>query len=113
MSQRRFARRSSLASVVSVAALMACASPAMPSVTIGQIALTPGPICSTTVDRVQPVVSSGNTYSVPANGTITSWSTNAGPMPGQLKMKVFRPVGGDSYRVVGHDGPRDLTVNAV
>ena len=44
---------------------------------------------------MQPTVTSGNTYVVPAGGVaITSWSTNAAAGAGQqLKMKVFRKIG--------------------
>ena len=100
--------------VLAATALMAAPSAASASLTVGQIApTTPTPTCASPVDRLQPTVSAGTTYIVPANGTITSWSTNAGTSPGQLKMKIFRKVSGDTYRAVGHDGPRDLTPSAI
>jgi hypothetical protein len=63
---------------------------------------------------VQPTVTSGNSYVVPATGgignwTITSWSTQAGSAAGMLAMKAYRPLGGPTYTVVGHDGPHALT----
>lgn len=67
-------------------------------------------------DLVQPTVTSGNTYVVPAGGVaITSWSTNAADGGGQqLKMKIFRKVADPlTYRVVGHDGPRALTPGTI
>lgn len=106
----------SLAAVLAAAAL-AGASSAGAAVTVGQIApTTPTPTCASPVDRVQPLVTSGNTYVVPVEGTITSWSTNAGAAAGaSLKLKVFRPVLGvaNTYTVEGNDGPRALTPNTV
>ena len=65
-------------------------------------------------DAAQPTVTSGNTYVVPGNGTITSWSHNAAAPAGQeLTFKAFRPVTGLRYAVVGHDGPRPLTGGAL
>ena len=66
-------------------------------------------------DMVQPSVTSGNTYVVPATGTVTSWSTNAAAGAGQmLTMKIFRKVAEPTtYMVVGHDGPRPLEPSSV
>ena len=93
--------------------VMATTSPAGGAVTLGQLA--PGtPSASDCVaellDVVQPTVTIGNTYVAPVTGTITSWSTSAGPGNGQhLFMKVFRKVAEPkTWMIVGHDGPRDL-----
>jgi hypothetical protein len=86
------------------------------SVTIGQLApASPPAFCSGPSEFVQPTVSSGAPYVVPATGVrITSWSTQANDQPNQnVKMKVYRPLMGLSYRVVGHDGPFTLTPNEV
>jgi hypothetical protein len=101
------------AALVAATALvaMAGASSAPASVTLGQIApTTPTTNCSNTpVDWVQPTVVSGNSYEVPATGTITSWSTRAAPDAGQnWTMKIYRRVSGSTYTVMGHDGPRPL-----
>lgn len=72
----------------------------------------PEAVCSTPEDLLQPNVSSGAGYVVPANGeTITAWSTNATAGAGQtVTLKVFRKTAEPStYEVVGHDGPRSLT----
>ena len=90
--------------------LAASASPVAASVTIGQLAAPPSGSCIEGYDWVQRTITSGNTYVVPAAGTVTSWSTNANADPGQmLTMKVYRQVTGLTYLVVGHDGPRTLT----
>jgi hypothetical protein len=111
--------RFSLASFVAVAALIAtAASPAGAAVTIGQLAPgSPPPGFadpSGTLDIAQPTVTSGNTYVVPGNGTITSWSHNAAAPAGQeLTFKIFRLVSGLTYTAVGHDGPRPLAGGAL
>jgi hypothetical protein len=101
-----------LASALAALALTAGAPPATAAVTIGQTGPPTGG-CNGT-DLVQPTVTSGNSYVVPTTGgignwTITSWSTQAGPVAGMLAMKAYRPLGGPTYRVVGHDGPETLT----
>jgi hypothetical protein len=86
------------------------------SITIGQLAPTTSVgFCSAGIDRLDPSVTSGNSYAFPAAGTVTSWSTNAGANTGQrLVMKIFRKVSEpDTYSVVAHDGPRDLTQNTL
>jgi hypothetical protein len=108
-----------LASGVVALVGLASASGAGASVTIGQLApgIAPQARCSGMVyDLLQPTVTSGNTYVVPAGGVaITSWSTNAAAGAGQqLKMKVFRKVAEPrTYRVVGHNGPRALNPGTV
>ncbi len=108
-----------LAACLAALAPAASVSPAVASVTIGQIApANPPTTCGgATTDLVQPTVTSGNTYVVPATiatGTITSWSTSAAAGAGQIfTMKVFRRVSGSTYMAVGHDGPRALTGGTV
>jgi hypothetical protein len=98
--------------VVAALALMASASPAGAAVTIGQTA-TPTTFCANDADRLQPTVTSGNSYVVPATvatGTITSWSTEALAGAGRrLGLKIYRSLGGATYQVVGQAGPHDLT----
>jgi hypothetical protein len=98
--------------------LGAGAPPAAASLTLGQLAPGSPPQGfsdpSGMWDIAQPTVTSGNSYVVPEDGTITSWSHNAAAPAGQmLTFKVFRPVTGLTYTVVGHDGPRTLTGGAL
>lgn len=97
------------------------ASPAMAkSTTIGQLA--PSPV-STSVgcpagqpwDVLDPAVSSGRKYIVPAgDGALTSWSTRANSNTGQmLQLNVYRRVSGAAFQLVGHSGPFTLTPNKV
>jgi hypothetical protein len=93
----------------SILAVAATASQAQ--VTVGQLpAPDPPALChSGPLDTYQALLGAGNSYVVPGTGVITSWSTEAAAGAGQtLKMKVFRPLGGASFLVVGQDGPRRL-----
>ena len=93
---------------IAAASVAASASPAAGSVTIGQIGTPDSADCSSG-DWSQPTVNSGNSYVMPATGTLTSWSHIAKSGPNQkLKVKVFRPVAGLTYTVVGQDVSRDL-----
>jgi hypothetical protein len=112
------ARRSWIALAVGLVGAAIPASPAAAAVTIGQLApgSPPAANCNASpFDSVQPSVTGGNTYVVPATGTVTSWSTNAAAGAGQmLTMKIFRKVGEPAtYMVVGHDGPRPLAPSSV
>ena len=109
--------------VVLVAALPALfASPAVGSITLGQLApgISPpgyldgecgGPVPG---DYLQQTVSSGNSFVVPGPGTITSWSHNAGDGTGMtLTFKAFRHFGGALYSAIGHSGPFPLLPSTV
>ena len=65
------------------------AVPAAASVTIGQVADPNAGNCDAGTEFVQLGVASGNPYVVPGNGTITSWTVQAGGDPGRLTMKIF------------------------
>ena len=88
------------------------------AVTIGQLAAVPtATFCgNANSDYLQPTVTSGNSYVVPPFGaTITSWSTQAGASaPGALvSLKAYRQVTGNTYRVVGQDGPRTIVPSSL
>jgi hypothetical protein len=95
--------------------VLAAASPASASVTLGQLSSTPSAFtCGNQLDFAQLSVASGNDYAVPGNGVITSWTTFGPGGPAQRTFKVFRKVADPArYQVVGHDGPRDLTPGGV
>ena len=86
-------------------------------IVVGQVAPTvpSESVCSlpASFDEFQVSVQGGASYAVPTSGVLTSWSTNEGPGSGSLGLKVFRPLGGGAYQVVGHDGPRPLTPNSL
>jgi hypothetical protein len=120
---RHLLKRFTLAACLAALTLATGASPTTASVTIGQLAPSNPPVSNWgNVDLVQPTVTSGNPYVVPADGTIISWTHNAGSTVGvqMLTMKVFRKIAALAaaprgifqpvarYTVVGHDGPRPL-----
>jgi hypothetical protein len=101
--------------VLTVLALAAGAAPAGAE-TIGQTS-TPNTFCSP-FDRVQPTVTSGNSYVVPSTGgvtnwTLSSWSIQGGPDADAITMKVYSSLAGTSFQVVVHDGPKTLTPNTL
>jgi hypothetical protein len=110
---RRFLNRLAFTASLVALSLGTSAPPASASVTIGQTGTPGGGLCSDPIDWVQATVTSGNAYVVPATGgisawTVISWSTQAGAGGGRLTMKIYRPLGGRIYMVVGHDGPHSL-----
>src|SRR6476620_331345 len=107
MGQGRLVRRFSLASVVALS-LAVSVSPSTASVTVGQTSDPGSQGTGSPFDLIQATVASGNSYVVPANGTLTSWSTHANTNGGMLAMKIFRPLGGNSNIAVAHDVPRAL-----
>ena len=107
--QGKSVRCLSLASVVAALSLAASASPATASVTIGQTAPPASLATGDSFDLLQATLASGTSYVVPANGTLTSWSTYANANGGLLTMKIYRPLGGNTYMAVAHDGPRALS----
>jgi PASTA domain len=101
----------SLLCVVAMLAALAFCSSAAADVTVGEVApATPEFLCNLgPTDVIQLGTSGGNSYVVPQAGTLTSWSTAAAPGAGQtLSLKVYRPLGGTVYSVIGEDGPRAL-----
>jgi PASTA domain/IPT/TIG domain len=107
------ARRASVATILCLLALPAVARAG--TMTIGELAPpSPPAICGNGEFEIVPGGASVPTYRVPGAGLITSWSTNAAAGPGQLfSFKVYRPLGGGNYLVVGRDGPRSLTGGAL
>jgi hypothetical protein len=95
-----------VAAILAGLSVAASASPAAASVTIGQLAPGSAAPCNGApgTDYLQPTVTSGNSYVMPATGTIVSWSTKADAGSAPLTMKVFRKVADPArYQVVGHD----------
>ena len=62
--------------------------------------------CSNGQTLLQATAPNGQ-YSAPSSGVITSWSYDAPAfdLP-RLKLKVARPAGGNSFTIVGEEGPR-------
>jgi hypothetical protein len=103
--------RLTLAAALAAFLLTASASPAMGSVALGQIGPPAVGQCEG-FDTVQATLTTGNSYTVPGDGTITQWSTYGGPNPGTMKLKVFRLIASPAtYLAVGHAGPQSVTPN--
>jgi len=109
--------RAGLISSLAALSLIAAASHAAASETIGRLAPMPAVSCTgSTSDWLEPTVTTGTGYVVPvlppaSSLVISSWSHNAAPAAsGALTFKVFRKTEDPAtYRVVSHDGPRELT----
>jgi hypothetical protein len=101
---------------VSVLAIFVCmamwVSAAGAQVVVGQTIRAPfEPVqctSATAYDEMQVTVADGASYTVPSTGLLTAWSTVAGPSGGQLGLKVYRPLGGLKFQIVGQDGPHPL-----
>ena len=57
--------------------------------------------------------SADNSYTVPSDGVITSWAHQADPVPPSLRFKVLRPLGGNSFALVGESELTPLTASVV
>jgi hypothetical protein len=118
--QRAF-RAISAAALVS-ALLALTASPSRAAVAIGfidQFGPAPPALCINPdpIDLVEATGPAAPSFTVPAIAgqslVITSWSHHASAGSAPLEFKVYRPVGGSTYRVIAHDGPRPLSSGAV
>src|SRR5262245_48946009 len=109
-------RSSALGVSLATLSLIATAASAGASVTVGQIPSDPAAprTCASPFDRVQPTVTGGVSYVIPADGTLISWSTHtSSDGGGQLKLKIFRPVSGTIYTAVAQTDLRDLNVGTI
>jgi hypothetical protein len=102
--------------VLVLAGLGAASPPPAPAATtIGQLDPgTPSSACTGSSYWVQSVTS-GPGYAIPAGGgVITSWSHKANVVPDrELGLRVFRPLGGTSYSLIGTSGVQVLAPSAV
>jgi hypothetical protein len=88
--------------VASVALAVAIGAPASASAsTVGQLFEPTFASCGAGT-FLQTGAASGNSYTIPETGTITSWSfqTNGNVVP-ELELKVARPLGAEEYEIVG------------
>lgn len=92
---------------------LALVSVASASTTVGQL-FTPDTECNVIATELVTGVTSGNAYTVPSAGVITSWSFHDGAnkVP-DLEFKVGRHVSGDEYTIVGTSAAGAQTGNAV
>ena len=104
-----------LAAACAIAVAVSAAPPADGATTIGQV--DPGPTSTNCFGATYWVQSatSGPSYSVPAGGgVITSWSHRANGLSGrELGLRVFRSLGGTTYKLTGTSGVQTLTPSSV
>jgi hypothetical protein len=60
---------------------------------------------------VQTANPTGSEYAVPSAGVITAWSFNAPASAPELKLKMFRSLGGSNYLVVGQSSAQTPAAN--
>lgn len=98
--------------VLALAAVLAVPS-ASAATTVGQL-LQPTTSCTANQTRLQLTVADGNSYAMPSAGVLTSWSFQAGIIPlSGLQFKVARPLGGNSFKIVGTTPAGPQTAGAV
>jgi hypothetical protein len=95
---------------VGVGLLAVGAAPASGSMTIGHAFDASGSDCPAGWELLNPPVGPGIPYTVPGNGTITSWAMDGSGVGGQrFQMKMFRKLGDPlRYQVVGHSAEETL-----
>jgi hypothetical protein len=95
---------SARAAAILTLAVIACAPPAGAGAAtqVGET-FVPQNNCDPGATHLQSS-SPGDGYTVGFRGVITSWSHRAGPSPGQVKLKVGRPLGGNSFRILAESG---------
>jgi hypothetical protein len=96
---------SSLVFAAATVVLLALAAPAGAATQVGEtfVPTVTGGSGVTTLQSGSP----GGQYTIPSPGVITSWSfqASAASVP-ELKFKVARAAGGNSFTVIGEDGPQ-------
>ncbi len=105
----RAAGKARLAAIVlAFASAVLWAGPAHAGTPIQLGEVGPATTCLSGSSFVQVSVGAPPSYSVPAAGTITSWShqANDSASPGTGRLQVWRPAGGTSYTLVGRSGLR-------
>jgi hypothetical protein len=98
-------RRAGAIVALACAVGLVVSSPAVASVTIGQLPpTTPAASCTTpNRDYLQPSVTGGNLYIARVAGTITSWSTRSSGAGATYVLKVFRRTSDpDAFQVIAH-----------
>jgi hypothetical protein len=93
------------------AAVLACASTARATVTIGEVAPGAPALCpNSATDYLQPsVTAGGNLYIAKEAGTISSWSTRAGGAGASWVLKIFRRTSDpDVFQAISHAPSRTL-----
>ena len=99
------------AALASGALLLAFAGQAQAATTVGETFM-PVDLCFADRTNLQ-TASPGGKYTVPSAGVITAWSFQADASPPQLEFKVARPVGGNSFTILGESTLKAPTPNTL
>lgn len=84
------------------------------TVIVGQATFTPANLCFGTFTELVTGVASGNSYTVPKAGVITSWSFFGGATPvSGLKLKVGQSAGSGKYEITGEATAGSQTPNTL
>jgi hypothetical protein len=107
MKPGRLVKRFSLASLGTVAALMAVPSGAGAATQVGETFPGATGSCDTGTALQSSSPGSPPQYAAPSAGVITAWSFHATPIaPILLKLKVAHPAGGNTFTIVGESPPK-------
>ncbi len=60
-----------------------------------------------------PTANSNTSYTVPSAGHLKSWKVNGGTDGGSMQFEVWRPLGGNNYKLLYISGSTTLTPNTV
>ena len=81
--------------------------------TVGQL-FPPTANCTSSSTYVQTGVAGGNSYTVPFDGFIVSWSFMDGAtLVSNLELKVARPAGGGAFKIIGQSFAGTQALNGV
>jgi len=106
-------RQAELAFALALLLSLATAVSAQATSSVGQLFVPTYTTCASGT-FLQSGVASGNSYTVPASGAITSWSfeTNTAVVPG-LELKVAEAAGEGNYTVVGESAAGEQTASSI
>jgi RTX calcium-binding nonapeptide repeat (4 copies) len=100
-------KRFSLVPPVVMAALIAAPGSASAAAQVGETFSGATGSCDTGTALQSSSPGSPPQYAAPSAGVITAWSFHATPIaPTLLKLKVARPAGGNTFRIVGESPPK-------
>ena len=87
--------------IVALCASALSAAPAAAATTLGRVAEPVGSGCAAGTNHLQASSAAGRpSYVAPADGVLTSWTTRSGAAAGDVRLQVWRHVGGARYGLV-------------
>jgi alpha-tubulin suppressor-like RCC1 family protein len=116
VSARSFVVLLAAASGVAALAVSGASGSPLETVTLGNARGTPSSnICSATIDctYVPYAGASDPEMQVPFDGTVTSFSVNAGSAGGTVELRILQPAAGGQFTAVGTSSPETLSVTGI